>query len=229
MKTPFRMKYRVRIQVLLWLAIFGIPPAMAYVEGRDASNNAVPGALMYQGSPAAPVTSTAPLAVSAGSSATVTNPSSTLTRPANTTAYAANQLVGNNVTAGSVTVPSVAIVNTAGGALIPRVRLTTNKTSGWDQVTIRVRLWTAAPTYTNGDGAAYVPATGAAALLGSYDVLLTQFGDGANGVGAPAVGNAVMVKLASGTALFWDMQYVGTAALTPASGQTFTLTAEALN
>jgi hypothetical protein len=109
------------------------------------------------------------------------------------------------------------------------VRLRTNIAAAWDQVSLRVRLWAVAPTFTNGDGAAYAVATGSASLLGQYDVTLGQFGDGAAGFGIPSVGTAAWAKLASGTLVYWDIQYLGSAALTPASGQTFTLTAEALN
>lgn len=166
---------------------------------------------------------------SVAASGAITNPTGTTTRPANTTNYAQNQLIASSTTAGSVSVSSVAIANSAGGALIPRVRLATNKASGWDATVIRVRLWSTAPTYTNGDGGAYAVATGAAGFLGQYDVTLTQYGDGAIGAGSPSVGNAAVIKLASGTSVFWDMQYISAAALTPASGQTFTLTAELLN
>lgn len=159
----------------------------------------------------------------------VTNPTSVLTRPADTTAYSQNDLIANNTTAGSVTVPSFAIATSGGGACIGRVRLTTNKTSGWDATTFTMRLWTAAPTYTNGDNAAYAVATGAAGFLASFSVTLSQFADGASGVGAPAVGNNVCPKLASGTSIYWDLQYTGSASLTPASGQTFTATPEVLN
>lgn len=160
----------------------------------------------------------------------ITNPSSVLTRPANTTNYAQNNLIASNVTAGSVVVPSFSLANvTAANTSLPRVRLTTNKASGWDGVVIRVRLWSAAPTYTNGDGGAYAVATGGAGLLGVFDVTLSQFGDAATGMAGPSAGSAAWFKLPSGTAVFWDAQYTGSAALTPASGQTLTLIAETVN
>lgn len=157
---------------------------------------------------------------------TATNPTSTLTRPANTTAYAASQLVASSTTAGSVTVPNFAIANSAGGAVIPRVRLTTNATTGWG-TTLTVTLWRTAPTYTNGDGGTYAVATGASGMLAQFSCALTQYGDGATGNCAIAVGNFLTLALASGTAVYWDVQT--TAAATPISGQTFTLTAEVLN
>jgi hypothetical protein len=160
---------------------------------------------------------------------TTANPTSTLTRPANTTAYAQNNLVASSVTAGSVTVPSVTAARvTAGSAMLRRFRLTTNKTSGWDGTTFTVRFWSVAPTYANGDGGAYSVSTGAANYLGSANVTLSQFGDGATGIGVPTVGTEIAVKLASGSTILWDLQYTGSAALTPASGQTFTLIPEEL-
>ena len=167
--------------------------------------------------------------VTASNSGIITNPTSVLTRPADTTSYSQNDLIASSTTAGSIVVPSFAIANAAGGAIIPRIRLTTNKTSGWDGVTLRVRLWSVAPTYTNGDNGAYAVATGGAGLLAQYDVTLQQFGDAASGNATPTVGTAAWIKLASGTAVYWDIQYLGTAALAPASSQTFTITAEAAN
>lgn len=201
--------------------------------GSDSAGAVVQRRQGTSGKAAVPVDEGNPLpvtgSVAASASAAITNPAAVLTRPANTTNYAQNNLVASSTTAGSVSVPSVAIANAAGGALIPRLRLATNKAAGWDTAVIRVRLWSAAPTYTNGDGGAYAVATGAAGFLAQFDVTLSQFGDGAIGAGAPGVGTAAAIKLASGTAIFWDLQYTGSAALTPASGQTFTLTAEVLN
>jgi hypothetical protein len=168
-----------------------------------------------------------PFSVTSLSSSAITNPTSTLTRPANTTAYAANQLIGSSTTAGSVVVPSFAIATTAGGAIVPRLRLQTNVTTGWQGISIQVDLWTAAPTFTNGDGGAYAPATGSAGALGSYIIPLTQMGDGAVGAGPLSGANQLSMKLTSGTAVFWTAKILGAA--TPISGQTFNLTAEVLN
>jgi hypothetical protein len=170
-----------------------------------------------------------PVAITSGGglSQTITNPTSTLTRPANTTAYVANAIIANNTSGASVVVPSFAIQNSAGGASIPRLRLSTNVTTGWGGVSININLWTAAPTFTNGDNGSYAPATGAAAYLGQFSVSLNQFSDGASGIAVSSSGNPVNVRLASGTAIYWDMQITGTA--TPISGQTFTLIPEVLN
>ena len=81
-----------------------------------------------------------------------------------------NNLIASSTTAGAVVVPS--FTTPGGGAIITRLRLATNKATGWDAVTLRARLWLASPTYTNGDGAAYAIATGAAGLLGQFDISL---------------------------------------------------------
>jgi hypothetical protein len=153
------------------------------------------------------------------------NPTSVLTRPANTTAYAVDDLVANNVTAGSVTVPSFTATPTAlGSGHLRRARLITNKTSGMDASQFLIEFWQAAPTVTNGDNGAYAIATGAANWLGQIPVTLTQVADGAYGAGAPMIGNAIDFRLASSTLIYWTLRAV--TAFTPASAQTFTLIPE---
>lgn len=193
--------------------ISGVAPAVGAGASNTGTLRVIPSS---DASIAAPLTNT------------LTNPTSTLTRPTNTTNYAQGQLIASNVTAGSIVVPSFAIVNSAGGAEIQRIRLRTTATSNWG-TTFTVNLWTTAPTYTNGDGGTYAVATGSAAHLCTLNITLTQYGDGAAGEAQPNVGNACGVKLASGTAISWDLQYTGSASLTPLSGQTFTVTPETLN
>ena len=160
-------------------------------------------------------------------SGAITNPTSVLTRPANTTAYASGQLIASSTTAGSIVVRSFAIATSAGGAIIPRLRLTTNAPTGWGAVNLSINLWSTAPTYTNGDGGAYAPATGYAIWLANILMALTQFGDGAVGSGSITSANQMSLKLSSGTSVFWDLKILSAA--TPITGQTFTLTAEVLN
>lgn len=156
------------------------------------------------------------------------NPTSVLTRPNNTSTYAQNNLVASNATAGSVVVPSFGLVRA--GGIIPRVRLSTNVTTGWGAAPFTITLWALAPTYTNGDRGAYAVATGAANFVAQYNVVLSQFADGAAGVGAITVGNFATVQLYQGrTVLYWDIQYTGAATLTPIALQTFTLTPEVIN
>lgn len=159
---------------------------------------------------------------------TLTWQSSSFTRPANTTAYAQNQLIASSTTAGTIIVPSFRIATSAAGACFQRIRLFTNVTTGWDTATFAIRFWYTAPTYTNGDGGAYLPATGAAQFLGTFVAGITQYGDGASGEGVPVNLNPVCVP-GNNTNIFWDIQYSGSAARTPISGQTFTLIADTMN
>jgi hypothetical protein len=164
-------------------------------------------------------------------SLTTTNPTSTLTLPSTTTAYAAGQLIANSATAGSVVVPSFSIANSGGGAAIPRLRLSTNDTTStaWGAVNIQIDLWSAAPTFTNGDRGAFLPATGTGAHLGAYTCTMSaEYGDGAYAECAPLVGNFSLPALASGTSIFWTMQAVSASGVTGAS-KVFTLTPEISN
>lgn len=170
-------------------------------------------------------------AMPTGVTGAATNPTSTLTLPAATTAYTAGNLIASNATAGSVVVPSFAISNTAGAAIISRLRLSTNDTTStaWGAQTITVDLWTAAPTFTNGDRGAYSPATGTGSHLGSYSCAMSAvYGDGVYAECAPAVGNFSLVKLASGTSVYWTLTATTGSGVTGAS-KVFTLTAEILN
>lgn len=167
----------------------------------------------------------------ATSSPAITNPTSTLTLTSATTAYTAGQLIANNATAGSITVPSFAIANSAGGALISRLRLTTNDntTTAWPNVVVQVDLWLAAPTFSTGDRTTWTIATGTANHFGSFSCAMSpEYGDGAYAECAPTVGSVVTPKLASGTSVFWTLKAVGASGVTGAS-KVFTLTAETLN
>lgn len=178
-------------------------------------------ALPFQG-----VNGGVPLPIISLSSGSITNPVATFARPANTTAYAVGNLIANSTTAGLIAVPSFSILTTAGGAIIPRIRVLTNVSTGWNGVNLSINLWSASPTYTNGDGGAYAP-SGSANWLANYQVTLTQFGDGAAGGGGITSANEMTIKLASGYLIFADIQTLSVA--TPISGQTFTIAAELMN
>lgn len=153
------------------------------------------------------------------------NPTSVLTRPTNTTPYAAGDVVASSVTAGSIVVPSFTATGTASGSgHLRRARLITSATTGLAGISFQIDFWQAAPTFTNGDNGVYAVATGAASWLGQIVVSLLQAGDGAYGVGAPLVGNAIDFALASGAVIYWSLQ--ATVGFTPTSGQTFTLIPE---
>lgn len=153
-----------------------------------------------------------------------TNPTSTFTRPADIIPYSINDFIANIITAGSVNIPALSLARVALGSFqIDRLRLTTNHTTGLSGISVRVRLWTAQPTYVNGDNGTYAIATGAAGYLGSFTGAFEQFADGATSLLLPDAGSPC-VDLTSGQVGFWDIQTL--AAFTPQSGKTFTLIPE---
>jgi hypothetical protein len=112
--------------------------------------------------------------------------------------------------------------------MIPRLRLSTNDatSTAWGGKSIQVDLWTAAPTFTNGDRGAFLPATGAASHLGSYACTMSaEYGDGAYAECAPNVGSYAMPRLASGTSVYWTLIATTGSGVTGVS-KVFTLTAE---
>lgn len=163
--------------------------------------------------------------------ASVTNPTSTLTLSVTTTAYGIAALIANSATAGSVVVPSFAIANSAGGVRLVALKLTSNDSTStaWGAQTIQIDLWSTAPTFTNGDRGAYAVATGTAGYLGSFTGVMSPVaGDGVYAVFAPTAGNELLIKLASGTSVFWTMQALTGSGVTGAS-KVFTLTADIAN
>ena len=169
--------------------------------------------------------------VTSVTSGAITNPTSTLTMTSATTAYTANQLMASSATAGSVVVPSFAIANSAGGAIIKRLRLDTNDatSTAWGSQTVLVDLWAAAPTFTNGDRGTYSPATGSGGHLGQFTCTLSaEYGDGAYSECNSVVDTMAVIKLASGTAVFWTLTASTGSGVTGAS-KVWTLTAELVN
>tara|TARA_R110000751_G_C13632051_1_gene465952 strand:+ start:206 stop:700 length:495 start_codon:yes stop_codon:yes gene_type:complete len=157
----------------------------------------------------------------------LSTPSSTLTRLANTTAYAVGDLVADHATAGSVTVPTLAVGKVGGRHYyIPRIRLTTDKTSGMGAINFTLRIWSSTPTYTNGDNGAWAVATNGNALLEEYtNNGFVQSADGAVAIFTPKVGEGVSFYLAgTQTTIAWDLEIESS--LTPASAQVLTAIAE---
>lgn len=165
-------------------------------------------------------------------SGSITGPTSTITLPATTTAFTAGFLIANSATAGSVVNPSFAIANSAGAVAIPRVRLSVNDTTStaWAGQTVQVDLWSTTPTWTNGNLAAWLPATGSAGHVGSYTCTFPTpvWGDGIATECSVTVGNYAGVKLASGTSIFWSLKATTGSGVTGAS-KVFTLTPELVN
>ena len=185
-----------------------------------------------------PVSPTTPLPVTSSVSGSVTNPTSTLTLPSTTTAYTVGQLMCTSATVATcntaLTSQFFSIANTAGAVSIPRLRLTTNDatSTAWGTQTIQIDLWSAAPTFaTTGDRGSFTTdfLTGSAGHLAAFTcVMSAELADGAYSECYPNVGNAALIKLASGTSIFWTAQAVTGSGTTGAS-KVFTLTAELQN
>ena len=162
-----------------------------------------------------------------------TNPASILTLPSTTTAYSGGELIANNATAGSITVPSFAIQNSGGSFNLSAGSLTiadNTATGPWNGTIIQIDLWSAAPTFTNGDRGIYSIATGAAGYFGSMTCTMTQStttNDGAYGR-CFMLGPPITRHLASGTSVFWTAEAI-TATLATGVSKVVTFTPEVVN
>jgi hypothetical protein len=149
-------------------------------------------------------------------------------RPANTTQYAANELVANHGTAGSVVVPAIA--NAArfpgGNGSVKAVTLSKSGVVLTD-AKFRVHLFTLAPTVSNGDNGAFAVTNGMAkAPLGHVDFDLETLGT--------ALGDGLMQRIedldfqfdtvAPGHSIYALVETLDT--YTPASAEVFTVEVE---
>jgi len=149
--------------------------------------------------------------------------SQTVTLGSSTTAYS----VGNAIVPASGT-QSFSIVNTAGGALLQRMRLISNDTAGaWAAVSVNIDLWTAAPTGLT-DHTAYAP-SGTSGWIGQFQCTFSNltYGDGAVADCKP-IGVQPIVVLASGTTIYWSA-YAATATGAITASKTLTLVEEFAN
>ena len=133
---------------------------------------------------------------------------SSFTLPSTTTAYTANQLMANSATAGSVVVPSFSVSAQSPGfdVIIPRLQLFINDTtaSSWNAQQITIDLWSAAPTFTNGDRGTYSPATGTASHLAAFTCTMSAvYGDGLYGECSINTGQALSIPAPGPTQIFW--------------------------
>lgn len=241
------MKRRLRaalLALLVFLAALPVGRALAnyaYRDGNGALQTVVsfvcfstyicPAQVLMDSTGTEKATPTNPLWVASPLTPVATNPTSVLTLPSTTSAYSIGQLIANSATAGSVVVPSFLISNNAGAAAISRLRLSTNNSTStaWGGVTVQVDLWTAAPTWTNGDRGTWSPATGTANHLATFScVMSAEYGDGAFAECAPSVGTFALPKLPSGASVYWSLMAKTASGVTGAS-KAFTLTAELVN
>lgn len=157
---------------------------------------------------------------------------SSFTMTSSTTAYTAGQLIANSATAGNVVVPSFSLQNITGPyTAITRGRLQINDSTStaWGGQTITIDLWSAAPTFTNGDRGAYSPATGTANHLGSLTcVMSAEYGDGVYSECSVATGNFISLGLGSSTPIYWSATATSGSGVTGAS-KTISFTPEIVN
>lgn len=153
-------------------------------------------------------------------------PSNTMTRPADTTAYTSGDLVANSTTAGSVTgmVFPNAVRLDLESARFERLRLRKSSAT-LTNASFRVYLFTALPTLSVGDNAAFNSSSVLAVddmdkLIGWFDVTMDRSGAaGARGSGTPNSGPALTCKPTASQTLYALIE--ATAAYTPTSGETF--------
>ena len=215
------------MKLFRWIAAFLICAAPAFADGT--ANQVIPGYMTMTPQVNCPA---GPCFVASGSTGGAAATGSTLTSgPA--TSLTTGQLIASSATAGSIVVPSVAVAAGNGASsLIPKAILWTNATSGWSSGTVNIELYSAAPTFTNGDGGTYAVATGSAGYLGTMSctfgqtygsATVGQAGDGAYAECVPLAGTVMAPHTASARAtVFWTLY--STSTLTKAGGATFTFT-----
>lgn len=151
----------------------------------------------------------------------------TMTRTNDTNSYAANDLVADTVTAGSVTPITLAVgrIN-AGTGILRRCTLKVDDVSPWAGKTIRVHFYATSPTCTNGDNGAWL--TTESTYIGAMDVAFDRtFSDYVKGVGVPIVGSEIAFVCAGGSTSIYALLQTLSAVTTPAASKTFTLAVDA--
>jgi hypothetical protein len=146
----------------------------------------------------------------------------TLTRPANVTAYAANDSISNNATAGSVTALSATVGDTNDDPLcITAVILDTTDTGLANGIQVRAYLYNSNPTSSTGvvggDNAAF--SNKKAGFIGALSGTMRVFSDGGKGRLVPEEGNYIIAPPGSGATTVW-IQYQTLAAFTPSANST---------
>lgn len=148
---------------------------------------------------------------------------STITRPANTTAYAANDAVSDNATAGSVTPMTVTLSDTNDYPVaISAIRLASTDT-GFGGANMRMFLYNADPTASTGvvggDNAAFSTKKGS--FIGSMSGTLRAFSDGSSGVLTPDEGSLLLSLPTSGAKTIFGLLQTLSAATPSANSTTF--------
>ena len=157
---------------------------------------------------------------------------SSFTLPSATTAYTAGQLMANSATAGSVVVPSFTLQNVSDTTTFitrGQLQISDSTSTAWGGQTITIDLWSAAPTFTNGDRGAYLPATNTDFHLATFTCTMSaEYGDGVYGECSVAVGNTITITAVSPTKICWTTTATTGSGVTGAS-KTVSFTPEIAN
>lgn len=158
----------------------------------------------------------------------VGNLSASFIRPANVVPYTVGGLVANSLVAGAVVPMAFKLDNSFPMAQFRLTRARLFKSDpGIANASFRLHLYqAAAPTVTNGDGAAWL-SNGSANWIGNVDISsMLAFSDGAAGTGSCPAGSEMIVRAKTGTTIWGLLAALG--AYTPASGETFNMTIEVI-
>lgn len=155
----------------------------------------------------------------------VNNISASFTRPADTTQYAANDLIANSTTAGSVVPMAFSLANSPGQFRLTRIRIYKTGTSV-TAANLRLHLYGASPISAAGDNAAW-STDSAAQWLGNIDMAsMLAFTDGAAGTASAVAGSELIIRTSSKT-IYGLLMNLST--YTPASAEVFTVVLETLD
>ena len=146
--------------------------------------------------------------------------SASFTRPNDTTAYAANDLVADSTTAGSVTPMTFILPTGVGNSVVVRgVKVQKSGTTATNG-NFHLRLYGASPTCANGDNGAW--STSLSSYLGKVDPAIVEaFTDGCANVSTFAEGSDLYFRITS-SKIYGLL--VADAAYTPAAQEVFTIT-----
>lgn len=148
--------------------------------------------------------------------------SATFTRPADTTAYTANDLVANSVTAGSV-VPMVFNIPGGRSAKVFRAGVKFNSATVTN-AKFKLHLYLTSPTCTNGDNGAWLTTESGYQDNIAIDCTTNTFSDNGKGFGTyldTAVEVPMMIQANTNQQIYGLLQ--ATAAYVPTSAEVFTV------
>lgn len=149
----------------------------------------------------------------------------TLTRATGTTQYTSGDVIAQSGTAGSCSAAQMR-VGTMPNGKIPALRIRKSGT-GVTTCTIRAHFYLSAPTFANGDNAAWSTSK-FDTWIGSIDVTIDRaFSDGAAGIGYPTAPLSYVQTPAANTGeVILYVVLEARSAYTPADSEVFTVSAE---